>query len=129
MDIIAKTCSTNCFGICGYHGSCCRIENRNWIIGPIHDTEEVLERLRKRNPSIEWEDCFIAFEEGKELYPDKEVWQYSENYPAMRPREGDCTFYNSTIRGCSIYSERPETCRTFICDHLAKEMINDRRFE
>ena len=126
MEIIAKTCSTNCYGIRGYHGSCCRIEERNWIMGPVPDAAEVLQKLQKRNPDLVWEDCFVDYEEGSAAYPEREVWQHRENYPAMRinPTTTACVFYNESVRGCSIYAERSVTCREFICGFLKSEMIS-----
>ena len=122
MDIIAKTCSTECCGAEGYHGSCCRIEGRDWIIGPIHDSWETLDRLRKGHPWLTWDDCFVSWEEGREIYPERSTWQVPTSYPAMRVRNGACTFYSEELRSCTIYEKRPETCREFTCEHLSKRL-------
>ena len=76
MELITITCRENCFGISGYHGSCCRLENRHFIIGPISDPEEFLARVNKHYDSnFSFSDIFIEYEEGKDLFPDKINWQ------------------------------------------------------
>ena len=35
-------CSNKCWGSPGYHGSCCSVEDRDYIIGPHHDTDEFI---------------------------------------------------------------------------------------
>ena len=38
-------CSNKCWGVDNYDGSCCTIENRDFIIGPHPDADEFVERL------------------------------------------------------------------------------------
>lgn len=121
MDIIAKTCSTDCFGISGYHGSCCRVENRDWIMGPVTDAPLYLKRIQETMPWMTWEDLFIDYEEGSNLYPEKSVWQKRTNYPALRVTQtGECIFYNSQSRSCGAYEQRSEICANFMCEHLQR---------
>lgn len=123
MGADCNICSNKCFGVDGYHGSCCSIEDRNYIIGPHNDTEEFIKRLsNKLGREIQEEDIFINFDEGGKLFPNKSVWQNPESYPALRvdfynPKL-PCIFYNTKLKACSIYEIRPNTCVNFECDYL-----------
>ena len=123
MGTDCNICSNNCYGITDYHGSCCSIENRDYIIGPHPDTEEFIKNLSsKLGREIYEEDIFIGYEEGKELFPNKTSWQNPNSYPAFRvdffnPKL-PCIFYNTKIRACSIYDIRPQTCREYECEYL-----------
>lgn len=130
MKIITLTCSKNCFGIDNYHGSCCRLEDRNFIIGPIHDTKEFLTRLKMQfNRDIDYKDIFIDYEEGHKMFPERSTWQNKDAYPALRvdleTPDLRCIFYNSTIKACSVYSIRPTTCYKFACDYLKNKIQNE----
>jgi Fe-S-cluster containining protein len=130
MKIISLTCSHDCFGIDNYHGSCCRLENRDFIIGPIHDTDDFLTRLQKHfNRPIAYKDVFIDYEEGSKLFPDKTTWQNREAFPALRidldSKDLHCIFYNNTMRACSVYNIRPTTCYRFVCDYLKNKIQNE----
>ena len=123
MGTDCNICINNCYGITDYHGSCCSIENRDYIIGPHPDTEEFIKNLSsKLGREIYEEDVFIGYEEGKELFPNKTSWQNPNSYPAFRvdffnPKL-PCIFYNTKIRACSIYDIRPQTCREYECEYL-----------
>ena len=78
-------CSKKCCGIDFYHGGCCSIENRDYIIGPIKDFNIFLEKLSlKIGRQVSKKEVFIDYEEGKNMFPNKPVWQNKENYPAFR---------------------------------------------
>lgn len=118
-------CSEKCFGSEGYDGSCCSIETRNFIIGPHRDAEEFLQRLAvKLGRSIPKEEVFFSFEEGRNLFPDKSNWQRPESYPALRVEMSNqrhqCIFYNLTLKQCTVYDIRLQTCRDYRCDYLAR---------
>ena len=116
-------CSNKCWGSPGYHGSCCSVEDRDYIIGPHHDTDEFILNLSKKfGREIEKEEVFIEYNEGKNLFPNKTSWQNETSYPAFRvdlfnPKL-PCIFYNTKIKACSIYDVRPKTCRVYECDYL-----------
>lgn len=116
-------CSNKCWGSPGYHGSCCSVEDRDYIIGPHHDTDEFISNLSKKfGREIEKEEVFIEYNEGKNLFPNKTSWQNEMSYPAFRvdlfnPKL-PCIFYNTKIKSCSIYDVRPKTCREYECDYL-----------
>jgi len=124
MGTNCNICSNKCYGVEGYHGSCCSIEERNYIIGPHHDTEEFIKTLsEKLGREVIEEDVFINYEEGSRLFPNKSSWQNPDSYPAFRvdfynPKL-PCIFYNTKLKFCTIYDVRPKTCRDYECEYLS----------
>jgi Fe-S-cluster containining protein len=121
---ICDICSNKCFGIEGYDGSCCSIEDRDYIIGPIRDTDEFLVRLKNHlGRDILWEDVFVNYETGSQMFPERSNWQMEENYPAMRinfsHQKLPCIFYNTQLKFCTVHSIRPQTCQDYFCDFLS----------
>ncbi len=123
MGSNCNICSNKCFGLPGYHGSCCSIEDRDYIIGPHHDSFEFIDRLsEKLGRDIEYQDIFIDYEEGSKLFPNKNAWQNKNSYPALRvdffnPKL-PCIFYNTKIKACTMYDIRPKTCQEYECEYL-----------
>ena len=75
MSIICNICSYKCWGIDNYDGSCCSIENRDFIIGPHPDADIFIENLSiKLDREIKKEEVFIEYDEGKKMFPDKKFW-------------------------------------------------------
>lgn len=128
MGTHCDICSFKCWGIEGYDGSCCHIENRDFIIGPHDDSEQFLKRLsNKFDREIEFQEVFYTFEEGSKLFPEKNSWQNPNSYPALKvdleKTRKPCIFYNSTLKTCSVYEIRPNTCRTYHCEFLSQELL------
>ena len=117
-------CQKKCLGFDGNHGGCCTVGDRDFIIGPIHDSHEFLERLKQKYPGTElnWDDVFIGYEEGSKLFPNKSHWQNPSNYPCLRVNKDTnvlpCVFYNTAIKCCTVYDIRPQTCKSFFCEYL-----------
>jgi len=127
MGTNCNICSDKCWGIKGYDGSCCTIEDRDYIIGPHYDVDEFMGNLStKFGRLISKEDIFINYDEGKVLFPNKISWQSPNSYPAFRVNLNDpklpCIFYNTKIKACSIYEIRPQTCRDYKCDYLKEHL-------
>ena len=98
MGTDCNICSNKCFGIPGHHGSCCTIEDRDYIIGPHPDADEFIEILSKKlGREIEREEIFVDYEEGKNMFPNKSTWQNQSSYPAFR-----VDFYNPKLP-CIFY--------------------------
>ena len=124
MGTNCNVCSNKCWGIEGYDGSCCTVEDRDWIIGPHYDSHEFIEKLsEKLGEKINYNDIFIEYEEGKELFPDKPSWQVKSAYPAFRVKldhkKLPCMFYDTDEKQCTIYDIRPETCRNYECNYYS----------
>jgi Fe-S-cluster containining protein len=113
----------------GHHGSCCTLEDRDFIIGPHPDAEEFVTKLSdKLGREIEYREVFVDYEEGKTLFPNKSTWQNPGSYPALRvdfynPRL-PCIFYNTKVRACSMYDIRPTTCQEYECEYLTNSLTS-----
>lgn len=116
------TCSKKCMGVKGNDGGCCRVDDRDFIMGPLADADDFILRLAIAKTVVDAREILIAFEEGSKLFPDRPVWQDPKNYPAMRPdclRPGNpCVLYDARV-GCTVYEIRPATCKNFTCEALA----------
>jgi F-type H+-transporting ATPase subunit gamma len=76
----------------GHHGSCCTLEDRDFIIGPHPDAEEFVERLSdKLGREIEYREVFVDYEEGKNLFI------------IITSNRGLCGGYNSQVLKKAIY--------------------------
>ena len=126
IELVAvHTCTRNCFGMEGYAASCCTLENRDWIQGPVPDAMTFVERLSVRfGREVPYSEVFVDYEEGRTLFPERSEWQVPTNYPALRPvmdaeERFPCQFL-SEAGACTVYEDRPAMCRDYRCDHLAK---------
>ena len=110
-----NTCKYNCPR--NIEAGCCNVNKTDWILGPILDHQKVLSNLKEDDPSITFDNVFIGYTEGKKLYPRKETWQDSSNYPAMRVTNGICNYYKN---GCTIHLQKSETCKQYMCPTLRR---------
>lgn len=123
IDTVAvHSCLNNCMGKKGLAAGCCTMGTRDYIIGPVHDTGELLERLSKHfGREVSYEEFFIDYEEGSKMFPDRPSWQRRDTFPALRVDQDDealpCIFL-AEDNLCSIHEIRSTTCRNYQCDHL-----------
>ena len=104
------------------------VKSKTEIIGPHDDVEPFLDRLSERfGRKVEFNEIFYTYEEGSALFPEKKSWQNPNSYPALKidleKKRKPCVFYNTTLKSCSVYSIRPNTCRDYHCDHLYRELL------
>jgi Fe-S-cluster containining protein len=125
-------CSQKCFGVDNNHGSCCSIENRDYILGPVYEVEVdifVKKLSEKLGREMTRKDVFIDYEEGKNLLPDRSYWQQETSYPAFRINFFDpkrpCIFYNTNLRYCTVYDIRPSMCRDYECNYLMEQKLDN----
>ncbi len=123
-EVIHYTCVSNCFGKRHNSAGCCKMADRDFIIGPIDDAQEFLKRLNTRDKTkYKFSDIFIEYKEGSKLFPDKVSWQDPNHYPALRLQMNDPEFacnFLSEKQECTVYGIRPKTCRNYLCEHLKK---------
>jgi Fe-S-cluster containining protein len=120
--VTIHTCLRKCMGHDDLAAGCCTVGSRDYIIGPIHDTAALLERLSERyGRDVPYEEVFVDHEEGSGLFPDRPVWQRKECFPAIRVDMDDplrsCRFL-ADDNLCSIHDIRSNTCRDYSCSHL-----------
>jgi hypothetical protein len=117
------TCSRMCYGTRGQSGICCTLGERDYIIGPITDTERFLADLSKKlGETVKFADVFMEYEEGSKMFPDRKCWQEPKNYPCMRvvndPSRGyPCQLLSLDMK-CTVHSIKPKVCRDYLCDYL-----------
>ena len=62
MGTHCDICSFKCWGQEGYDGSCCQVEDRDYIIGPHDDVEPFLDRLSERfGRKVEFNEIFYTY--------------------------------------------------------------------
>lgn len=75
-QVTLYTCLKNCYGNAGQASGCCMLMHRDFIMGPVKDTEAFLMRLKARyGHKYSFDEVFIEYKEGKKLFPDKSCWQ------------------------------------------------------
>ena len=120
--VALHVCSRRCFGREGDAAGCCRLDGRNYILGPIRDHAALLSRLEaKFGRKFDYDDVFVDYDEGKTMFADRECWQTEACYPALRvdlnsPRH-DCQFLGQD-QLCTIHDIRSITCQNHYCGHL-----------
>lgn len=124
-QVTLYTCLKNCYGNAGQASGCCMLMHRDFIMGPVKDTEAFLMRLKARyGRKYSFDEVFIEYKEGKKLFPDKSCWQNPKNFPALRVKidsEGrfPCRFLDQNML-CSVHDIKPLMCKQYRCDHLKK---------
>lgn len=121
--LIEYSCGQRCMGAPGNKGGCCKLDDRDFIIGPIDDAPAFLKRLsEKLGRPVPHEEVFVDAAEGRALFPDRPTWQAPQNYPALRVLMDDprhpCRFYDIEAGACTVYEIRPLVCRRFLCEPL-----------
>jgi Fe-S-cluster containining protein len=117
-------CSEKCLGFKDNHGGCCQLDDRDFIIGPVLDANDFLQRVKSKfnGVPVEWKDVFIDYEEGSKMFPERSNYQNPAHYPALRVDNNHvrkpCIFYNSTLKCCGVYEIRPNMCKEFFCPYL-----------
>ncbi len=128
MSNHCQVCSFKCWGRDDHHASCCSLEDRNYILGPINDYKTFLRDLSKKvGREVGFDEVFYNYETGSKTFPDRPVWQDSRSYPAFKvdfsTENKYCINYNRHLRSCMVYDIRPETCRNYFCDYLERELL------
>lgn len=122
--ITLHSCTRNCMGNVGNSAGCCSLGDRDYIIGPIPDAKDFLERYRKNiDPYATHEQVFVDYKEGKELFPDRDCWQAPENFPALRvnmnEKKHGCKFLGEDNL-CTVHAIRSTTCRNYMCGYVGE---------
>lgn len=120
--VTTHICLNRCFGAEKDAAGCCRLDGRDYILGPIPDAQELLARLREKfGRPVMFDEIFIGHAEGSKLFPDRPNWQKPENFPALRvdteSPELPCRFLLKN-KLCGIHDIRSVTCRNYYCPHL-----------
>lgn len=123
--ITAYTCGHKCMGHAGNTGGCCKVADRDWILGPITEPQiaDFLADAAAHGMPMTRDQFVIDFEEGRAMFPERSTWQNPALYPALRIiKDGAmnaCQFYKN---GCSIQAFKSAVCRSYQCDWLKKAL-------
>lgn len=120
--VVIHSCTRNCLGVKNNSSGCCTMGDRDYIIGPIPDAKAFLKRYKEtEDANASYQDVFIDYKEGSELFPHLSTWQNEDNYPAIRVKtenpSNSCQFLGSDSL-CSVHKIRSITCRNFTCGHV-----------
>lgn len=124
MTNVDKLLSHICLSECPY-GNCCSSNNGNFILGRVQpdDVSQFLKLLSdKFGKTVTFDEVFLTYDEGKEIFKESDCWQNPHNYPALRIQtelyKQPCVFYNTALKACSVYDIRPKMCRSYGCDYF-----------
>jgi len=120
MEDCYNICSNECKYIKEKHGGCCHARGNEFLMGPIDDDLEFLNRLKENGYDFEYEDVFIDLEEYTNRVNEPKAYiAKPENFPALNYRldkeNQPCIFYNTEEKKCNVYEIRPNTCRNYLC--------------
>jgi len=122
--VIHHCCTRRCYGRAGESALCCKVAERDCIIGPVTDSSSFLDRLAaERGRPVPSSEVFVDFDEGRALFPTRSTWQNPAHYPAMRVHvdaaKGHPCRFLSEHGECTIHAIRPAVCRNYHCEHLS----------
>jgi Fe-S-cluster containining protein len=130
-----NTCIGNCCGVKDLKAACCYLDpdDIEHVLGPL-DEEWIsgfVKHLRKQGLSAGRHDVVIDFEEGKligeKFFRGHPVFQSPDSYPILRiqavgPRFA-CKFLNFETGKCTIYNNRPNMCRDYLCQYIRANFL------
>ncbi len=122
-DALFYTCTQKCCGVARQSSKCCTISDRDWILGAVKDTDRFLADLSKlKGREVSYDEVFIDFEEGSQMFPEKSSWQRRKNYPAMRVHVDRAKGHPCTLLGddmlCTVHEIKPQICKNYYCEYL-----------
>lgn len=129
------TCLGNCCGIEGLKAGCCQVDvdDLEHVLGPIDEEwiKKFIKSSKKLGENLSRQDVVIDFEEGK-LIGDKffnghEIFKKESSYPMFRLQVYGhrfvCKFLNTSTKKCKIYLDRPNMCKTYICEYVKSNFL------
>lgn len=132
-----NTCLGNCCGVEGLKAGCCHMDpyDMEHVLGPLDEEwiKKIVAWLRKRGIMATRADVVIDYEEGKIIGENffngerKAVFLSEDSYPILRfqvagPRFA-CKFLNIDNGKCTIYEERPDMCRGYLCQYVRSHFL------
>lgn len=134
-EVAEKTCLSNCCNVPGLRSACCRMDpdDLEHVLGPLDEKwiKTIVKWFNARGIVTKREDIVIDYEEGKiigeKFFNSKPVFMKENTYPIMRFQiDGShfsCKFLNTNTGKCQIYEQRPEMCRTYLCQYVKSNFI------
>lgn len=136
-EVAYNTCLGNCCGVEGLKASCCQMDpdDMEHVLGPVDEEwiVDIVKWLRRKDISATRADVVIDFEEGRIIGEKffngerKAIFMSKDTYPILRfqvhgPRFA-CKFLSPVNGKCSIYQQRPEMCKKFLCQYVRSNFL------
>ena len=134
-DIAKKTCLGNCCGVEGLRAGCCQLdpEDLEHVLGPVDEDwiKKTIKWFRKKGINVTRHDIVIDYEEGKLIgrafFNDHAVFKSPDSYPILRIQANglrfSCKFLNVHNGMCTIYEQRPNMCRDYLCSYVKANFL------
>jgi len=135
-DEVAKnTCLGNCCGHEGLKSGCCNLDpdDLEHVLGPIEEEwiKKTIKSFKTKGMSLGRHDLVIDLEEGKligsKFFNDHPVFNSPDSYPMLRIQANGvrfaCKFLNVSSGMCTIYEQRPNMCRDYLCQYVRKNFL------
>jgi Fe-S-cluster containining protein len=135
-DEVAKnTCLGNCCGHEGLRAGCCNLDPNDLehVLGPIDEEwiKKTVKWFKTKGINIGRHDLVIDFEEGKLIgstfFDSHPVFDSPDSYPMLRIQANGvrfaCKFLNVSNGMCTIYEQRPDMCRDYLCSYVKANFL------
>lgn len=130
-----KTCLGNCCGVEDLKAGCCQMDpdDMEHVLGPVDEPwiKKAIKWFRTKGMNVTRHDIVIDFEEGKLIgrtfFHDHQVFKDPSSYPILRIQASGlrfaCKFLNVHNGMCTIYENRPDMCRDYLCEYVKSNFL------
>lgn len=136
-DNAKKTCLGNCCGVKDLRAGCCQLDtdagDMEHVLGPVDEDwiKRTIHWFRKKGINVTRHDLVIDWDEGKligrQFFHDHEVFKQKDSYPILRIQANGkrfaCKFLNVHNGMCTIYEQRPDMCRDYLCEYVKANFL------
>lgn len=134
-DVAKKTCLGNCCGVKDLKAGCCQLDpdDIEHVLGPVDEDwiRRTIKWFRNKNINVTRADLVIDYEEGKLIgeahFHGHAVFKEPASYPILRIQASGirfaCKFLNVENGMCTIYEQRPDMCRNYLCEYVKKSFL------
>lgn len=130
-----STCLGNCCGHEGLKAGCCNLDpdDLEHVLGPVDEEwiKKTVKWFKNKGIIMGRHDLVIDLEEGKligdKFFNDHPVFSSPDSYPMLRIQANGirfaCKFLNVSSGMCTIYQQRPEMCRKYLCSYVKANFL------
>lgn len=134
-EVAKATCLGNCCGVEGLAAGCCQLDpdDLEHVLGPVDEEwiKSTIKWFKKKGINVTRHDIVVDYEEGKLLgqtfFNDHAVFKSPDSYPFLRIQASGmrfaCKFLNVHTGMCTIYEQRPNMCRDYLCQYIKKSFF------
>jgi len=136
-EVAKKTCLGNCCGVKDLRAGCCQLDvdegDMEHVLGPVDEDwiKKTIHWMKKKGLNVTRHDLVIDYDEGKligqQFFHDHEVFKQKDTYPILRIQANGkrfaCKFLNVHNGMCTIYEQRPNMCRDYLCEYVKSNFL------